>query len=330
MKVSILIPVYNVSKYIKRCLSSVAEQTFTDIECILVDDCGSDDSIELAQRYINEYRGNITFSIFHHDKNKGQAAARNTALRHATGEYVFFLDSDDAITPDCIKKLIDMMLKYPDAIFAQGNFLDKRGNISKYGWKNQLPEYSNEQSELDHCILSVVVYSACNKLIRKSFLTEHNLFFPEGIIHEDLYWTFFIAKYTKAAAFLNEGTYIYYINENSTMTSISNQARIRRYSSRLFASEAFIADLDIKKDASKCQRLFIAGNLTCAMIEVAALHSFKHWGIFWRHIIKLYVSHTKLTFWQHILFLFLMPPLCFPIGIKGWYWRVQRYIVNNI
>ncbi len=330
MKVSIIIPVYNVTDYIQRCLQSVAEQTYRDIECILVDDCGNDNSIDVAQKFINEYRGDIMFTILHHERNKGQAAARNTGLRSATGEYVYFLDSDDAITPNCIEELMSLALKFPYATFAQGNFLDKKGNICKYGWHVQLPDYCNEHEELENIILSVVVTSACNKVIKKSFLTEHELYFPEGIIHEDMYWSFFLAKHTKFAAFLNKGTYIYYINNNSTMTSISNQARIKRYSSRLFASEAFCADLDKEGKSSKRQRHFVAGNLTCAMIELAALRSFHHWSIFWKHVYKLYASHNRLTFWQHLLFLFMMPPLCFPIGIKAWYWRVQRYIVNNI
>ena len=330
MKVSIIIPVYNVAPYIKKCLQSVVDQTYNDFECILVDDCGLDNSIELAQEFIKDYNGNITFSILHHDHNRGQSAARNTALHYAKGDFVFFLDSDDAITTDCIASLMSLAKKYPDADFVQGNVLDNNGVTSKYGWQTHLPEYSNNHDELEKYILSLIVYSAWNKAIKKSFLIENGLYFPEGIIHEDLYWSFFLAKYTNAAAFVNKGTYLYYINENSTITNCTSEARIRRYSSRLYASDAFCADLDKTQKVSKFQRLFVAGNLTSAMIEVAALHSLKHWCIFWRHVIKLYASHTKLTFWQHMFFLFLMPPLCFPICIKGWYWRVQRYIVNNI
>ena len=330
MKVSIIIPVYNVAPYIKRCLQSVVDQTYTDLECILVDDCGSDNSVEVAKEFIKDYSGNITFSFLSHDRNRGQSAARNTALKYATGEYVFFLDSDDAIPPESIETLWAIAVRHPDADFIQGNLLDEAGYINKYGWKSTLPDYCNTHDELEHYMLSVVVYSAWNKLIKATFLKKHGLYFPEGIIHEDLYWTFFVAKHAKAVGFVNKGTYIYFINDNSTITNVSSQARIRRYSSRLYASEAFCADLDKEKDSTKCQRHFIAGNLTCAMIEVANLHSLKHWSIFWRHIHKLYASHTKLTFWQHVLYLFMMPPLCFPINIKGWYWRVQRYIVNKI
>lgn len=330
MKVSIIIPVYNVAKYIKRCLLSVVEQTYQDIECILVDDCGNDNSIELAQEFIKAYHGAIEFKLLHHNQNKGQSVARNTALQCAIGDYVFFLDSDDTIPSDSIESLMALAVQYPQADFIQGNLLDETGNISKFGWRNSLPEFCDDHNELEKFILSVVVFSAWNKIIKKSFLTDCHLYFPEGIIHEDLYWTFFVAKYAKAVGFVNKGTYIYYINDNSTITNLSREARIRRYSSRLIASEAFCADLDKEQHASRRQRHFVAGNLTCIMLELAALHSFHHWVIFWKHVGKLYSTHKHLTVWQHILFLFMMPPLCFPIGIKGWYWRVQRYIVNNI
>ena len=173
MKVSVLIPVYNVAPYIERCLQSVVDQTYTDIECILVDDCGSDNSIELAQNFINNYKGNIKFSILHHDKNKGQSAARNTALKYAKGEYVYFLDSDDAITSDCIEILMSLATKYPNAVFAQGNFLDRDLQISKYGWKAQLPEYCQKREKLEQYILFTVVTSAI-KSLRSHFLLTVN------------------------------------------------------------------------------------------------------------------------------------------------------------
>lgn len=330
MRVSIIIPVYNSAKFIERCLQSVFNQTYPNIECIIVDDCGIDGSMNLAKDVINDYRGNISFKYLYHEKNKGQSAARNTALRKVTGKYVFFLDSDDTIPSDSIETLMATATKHPDADFIQGNLLDETGRISKYGWNTILPEYCNTRDELEHYILSTVVFSAWNKVIKTSFIKKHDLYFPEGIIHEDLYWTYYLAKYAKAVGFINKGTYTYFTNANSTITNKSIDARIKRYTSRLIASNAFFADIKKQQETSRYQRLFIAGNLTSAMIEVAALHSLKHWCIFWQHVFRLYSSRTNLTIWQHTLFLFMMPPLCFPIRIKGWYWRVQRYIVNKI
>ena len=95
--ISIIIPVYNVEKYIEACLHSVMAQTYTGpMECILVDDCGQDNSIGVAEKMISDYQGTIHFRILHHDHNRGQSAARNTGMDAATGEYIFFSDSDDS------------------------------------------------------------------------------------------------------------------------------------------------------------------------------------------------------------------------------------------
>ena len=99
MKVSIIIPVYNVSLYIERCIKSVMSQTYQDIECILVNDATPDDSIAIAERLIADYNGTIQFRILNHEHNKGQSTARNTGIDASTGDYLYFLDSDDEITP---------------------------------------------------------------------------------------------------------------------------------------------------------------------------------------------------------------------------------------
>ena len=105
-KVSIIIPVYNVEPYIEECLLSVSSQTMTEgVECIIVDDCGKDNSMSIAERFIEEYIGKISFSIIHHGSNRGLSAARNTGIKAAKGEYVYFLDSDDTITADCIQRM---------------------------------------------------------------------------------------------------------------------------------------------------------------------------------------------------------------------------------
>ena len=107
MKISIVIPVYNVAPYIKDCLHSVMVQSWQDnLECILVDDCGTDNSMQLVEERLQTYKGKIDFRIIRHQHNRGLSAARNTGIEAARGDYVFFLDSDDEITPDCIERLV--------------------------------------------------------------------------------------------------------------------------------------------------------------------------------------------------------------------------------
>lgn len=112
--ISIIIPVYQVSDYVERCIRSVMSQTFMGIECIIVDDATEDDSIKKCQQLIEEYNENlegkerIIFKILRHEKNRGLSAARNTGTKAAIGEYIFYLDSDDEITLDCMDKMMLM------------------------------------------------------------------------------------------------------------------------------------------------------------------------------------------------------------------------------
>ena len=105
--VSIIIPVYGVENYIERCLYSVMQQDSKSVslECILVDDCSPDNSINIAEKMIKDYSGGIRFEILSHEKNQGLSVARNTGMNSAKGRFLFFMDSDDYITDDCIVKL---------------------------------------------------------------------------------------------------------------------------------------------------------------------------------------------------------------------------------
>ena len=104
--VSILVPVYNVSKYIERCAHSLFRQTFEDIEYVFVNDCTPDDSIEKLQKIIEQYPNRKNFvKIIHHEKKRGSSAARNTCLENSAGKYIQFIDSDDWVEPDMIEAM---------------------------------------------------------------------------------------------------------------------------------------------------------------------------------------------------------------------------------
>lgn len=107
MKVSIIIPVYNVSKYIERCLKSVLGQTWKDLEIILVDDCTPDDSMDIVRGILETSSRSDIVTILKHEKNRGLSAARNTGIRQATGNYLYFLDSDDYLPANGIELLAD-------------------------------------------------------------------------------------------------------------------------------------------------------------------------------------------------------------------------------
>lgn len=124
LTVSIIIPVYNVAPYIEACLKSVMRQTYGgQMECIIVDDCGTDDSIAIAERMTAAYQGPIQFRMLHHDRNRGLSAARNMGTNAATGDYIYYLDSDDEITTDCIERLMKPIMADGSIEVVQGNYV---------------------------------------------------------------------------------------------------------------------------------------------------------------------------------------------------------------
>ena len=120
-RVSIIIPVYNVEPYIEECLQSVANQTMTEgVECIIVDDCGQDNSMEIVHSFVKNYKGNVNFRVLYHGKNRGLSAARNTGIMAATGKYLYFLDSDDRISHECMKQFQQKIDKYGNVDLVHG------------------------------------------------------------------------------------------------------------------------------------------------------------------------------------------------------------------
>ncbi len=329
-EVSIIIPVYNVAPYIRRCLDSVVAQTFQDIECILIDDCATDNSIMIVEEFVNSYQGRISFKIIHHPLNSGLSAARNTGIKESTSTYLYFLDSDDTITPNCIETLFYLFSKYPDINFAQGNILQENGEISRYGFNNTIPEYINNKEDIYKYLLSIITTSAWNRLIRRKFIIENSLYFPVGIVHEDMYWMYFVAKKAAAAAFSNIGTYTYYINKGSILTSISKEKRIERYTSRLKAACIYLEDM-LHYYPNKFQRQYLALNLLSCLPELTALHSLSNWLVFWKAVLNmsLKISH-RITVYQLSFIALLLPPACFLMGQKRIRWRIQNVIVSKL
>lgn len=223
-KVSIIVPVYNVSQYITKCLDSVYGQTYKNIELILVDDYGSDDSMTIVHDYLTSHVS-IDAHIISHKKNRGLSAARNSGMEKASGEYVYFLDSDDYITPDCIEALVKPLnnKKY-DVVVGDYQYSD--------GKKSDLKLHNEELSDqqiLDSYANGLWYVMAWNKLCRKDFLLDNNLTFEEGYLHEDVIWNFKLACKAQSMYFINNVTYNYLVRSSSIMTSMSIEHDVTVY-----------------------------------------------------------------------------------------------------
>ena len=325
--VSVIVPIYNVAPYILRCLESIAAQSYQPIECLLIDDCGTDDSISLTEQFISEYKGDIRFSILHHEQNKGLSCARNTGMKAANGDYIYFLDSDDAITSDCIETLMKLMQKYPDADYVQGEIISGGQELMKGHTDADVPEYCNNKKLLEKIILSKTHRTAWNRLFKHTFLLEHSLFFPVGILMEDHYWNYFVAKQVHAVAFAHKSIYYYYNNVGSLINSPSKESLIKRYSSYIVVVNDLIADMLQRSDLQQCHRTYVAEALTYCMKNLSQLNYISHWMIFWKFTWCLsWKLRNKFSWYRLFYLLCMMPPLCFMISINGWRWRLREFI----
>ena len=219
MIISIIIPIYNVEQYIVRCLQSVvAQKNISNIEVILVDDCGTDNSVALAKEFLAGCTG-LDYKILHHAKNGGLSAARNTGLRAATGDYVYFLDSDDEITPDCISQLT-APLRERDYDFVIGDYTTTIGHDASM-LQLQTGELIGNDKVFSAYANGLWYVMAWNKLCNRQFLLNNDLFFEEGLLHEDVVWSFKLACKAGAMFVVKKPIYIYSIREASIMTGMS-------------------------------------------------------------------------------------------------------------
>lgn len=264
IKVTIVVPVYNVEKYINRCFNSIVNQSYDNIECIFVDDSSVDNSYKMLNKNIKIYQGKFDFRIIRHIKNRGLSVARNTGTLSSTGDYIYYLDSDDIITSNCIKLLANKVQKYKGVDMVQGNAKSIPGPTPKWldiKLKN-FPEYAKDIKWIKkHFFIHPrIPVTAWNKLIRKEFLIKNNLFFKEGIIHEDCRWIFDLSRNIKSIAFSKKTSYIYYRNPKGIK---QNKDKTKSIKSWLIIIDELLSE---DNNISSAEKKYIFKNLRANML----------------------------------------------------------------
>ena len=202
------------------------------VECILVDDCGSDNSIKIAEDVISDYQGEVVFTIHRQKINKGLSVARNTGIMAATGDYLFFLDSDDYLPADCLNKLTEPLLNDEFDLVI--------GDFRQIADDNELPLSTMNLQIEDGLALHgadiIKTYRrgwnmmAQNKLYRTTFIKTNNLSFKEDLIHEDELWSFEVACLAKSLCAVNQITYFYRQRKGSIVSTNNRKRRTENLS----------------------------------------------------------------------------------------------------
>lgn len=222
MKFSIIIPVYNVESYLVQCLDSVLEQTLKDFEVICVNDGSTDNSLQILEKYASK---DERIKIINQE-NQGLSCARNSGIKEASGDYLFFLDSDDWIEPNTLE-ILSKSVSDEDFIAFNGRRFFEDGTVEELdegvseleltGW-----DYYNKYALKPHKFHFVCVVL---RLYKREFLLEHNLFFEKGIYHEDNLFTPIVCYYAKKVKVIPDSLYVYRIREGS-ISQTANKKRI--------------------------------------------------------------------------------------------------------
>ena len=219
-KISVIIPVHNTEKYLEKCLDSVLNQTFEDIEVICIDDTSSDSSLDILREYEQK---DPRIRVFVNEINQGQGYTRNYGVGLARGEYINFMDSDDYIPPHTYEKYFNF-IELNDVDFVVGNVCRFNENVIL---KDNLYEaaFKNIKEPIPSTHISKnpdLVYDSCpvNKLIKKSFLINNNIYFPENrIYYEDVFFTFTLHCLSSKIGVLNDELYFWRERADSSSTS---------------------------------------------------------------------------------------------------------------
>jgi glycosyltransferase involved in cell wall biosynthesis len=219
MIVSVIIPVYNSESYIDKCIQSVINQTYKDLDIIVIDDGSTDSSKEkimLFQKADSRIR-------YYFQKNSGQAVARNNGISLARGEVVIFLDSDDWIDSCMIFEMARVYEQNKGIIVSCGiNFIDDNGNVVREkGFSVQ--ELSGQELIIDALLVKNFFSSACNKMVPLVLLKNYNIQFPGIRSNEDILFNLVLSVYAPKCVFINKNYYKALIREKSTSRTVSIQ-----------------------------------------------------------------------------------------------------------
>ena len=209
-KVSVIVPIYNVEKYLEKCINSLLSQTLEDIQIILVNDGSKDNSGNIAKEYEKNNNDRV---IYVEKENGGLSDARNYGLKYATGDFIAFLDSDDYIEKNAYEEMYNKAIE-ENADYVECDFIWEFPN--KIRVDKQYP-YKNKKE-----MLSFVRVVAWNKLIKRQLIIDNNLEFPKGLRYEDIEFTYKLIPFINKFAYVDK-PFIHYVQREGSIANVQNE-----------------------------------------------------------------------------------------------------------
>lgn len=206
--VTIVVPIYNMEKYMKKCIMGLLEQSFQDIEIVLVDDGSTDNSLELCDEYAFHYPDKIRVI---HKENGGLSSARNAGIDIARGEYIIFPDPDDWVDSDYIEKAMQIQMKYQPDLVCMGHYVEYDDRTILANQNEKFIQMSGQEAQRSLLLPPCMNGFAWNKLYHLDIIRKNNLKFLDDVgTTEDLDFAFRYLKYCESVCFAPEARVYHY------------------------------------------------------------------------------------------------------------------------
>ena len=215
VKISVIVPVYNVEKYLRKCLDSITSQNLKEVEIIVVNDCSPDGSLKIIQEYIKKDK---RITLVNKEKNEGLASARNSGLEIAKGEYILHIDSDDWIEQNYFKDMYELAIKNNADIIVSDFYTDYSGKkltyrVDQYG---EIGQDLDKRRAIENLGKGKAAYAVWNKLVKKEIYEKNKIKFLDGISAGDDLLVTPILFYNSSKIIKLSKAYLHYMqNENS-------------------------------------------------------------------------------------------------------------------
>jgi len=240
--VSIIVPVYNSHKYLKKSLNSLINQTLKNIEIICIDDFSSDSSLKL----LNELKKKDNrIRVIYNKQNLGPGSSRNKGLKIAKGKYIYFLDSDDWLEKNACELLYNCAeKKSADVVYAKLKFVFSNKIIFDKRKLNYI-DLKNKDTIFRKNLLRKIPWGPCSKFIKRDLLIKNKIKFPNFHISEDMDFSYNVLFYAKNIKIINDYVYNYYLRENSLMAFTNPVRRIDNYFESIKYLKTFLKEKGI-------------------------------------------------------------------------------------
>ena len=318
MKVSVIIPIYNVSRFIERCAESLMQQTLDAVEFIFVNDATPDNSMDLLRSVIARYPARAAqVKVVEHEHNKGLPAARNTGLAAATGEYIFHCDSDDYVEPDMLEHLYNAA-KEQDADFVWCDWFLSYDNNERYMLQ---PSYTSPGDALKGMLCGAMKYNVWNKLVKRSLYVDNGILFPAGHgMGEDMTMIRLVACAANVA-YVPKALYHYVRSNTEAMTQAYNERHLADVRHNVDETIAFV---EAKGVCNEVDVALFKLNVKLPFLITDDWASYRRWNEWFPEANK-YIGHQRSLPLRTRLLQRLAAARCYPL-VWIYYQVVYRFL----